>query len=82
MVINSAIVASEGTVKTSVRRTDVMGSMKRLSRWPRRSAAWWEETLARPATSCATAAATSAGTTNEDPWLDSATNMTAAIGAR
>ena len=79
--MNSATVASEGTVSTSVSRAEVTGRVNRRSRWPRRTECWYSATDDFPATNWLTAAATNAGTT-KDPPVDSATNITADMGAR
>ena len=62
-------------------RAEVIGRVNRRSRCPRRTPCWCSATEDFPATNWLRAAATSAGTTNEPP-VDSATNITADIGAR
>ena len=82
MYTNSDTVASGGTVSTSVVRIELRGRVKRCSRWPSRLDRWYSVTEDGPPTTWLTAAATRAGTTNAAAPVDSATNITAAIGAR
>ena len=76
------MVASGGTVRTSVSSTALIGSSNRRSRWPSRPARWWSDTDESPTSSCDAAVATSAGTTNPGRPVVSATNMIAARGVR
>ena len=48
--MNSATVASGGTVNTSVSRAEVTGSVNRLSRWPSLTLCWCSATDDFPAT--------------------------------
>ena len=76
------MVASGGTVWTSVVITAVIGSSNRRSRCPSRPARWSTATDESPSSSCDAAVASSAGTTNAGLPVVSATNTTPASGVR